>query len=183
MKKIRGIQSLPKEATYDEMDSPVGLLTIITSVKGLHAIIWDIDRANPRWEHSLSGLIHSKNDPTMIETKKQLTGYFQKKRKTFDLPLVLEGTEFQVAAWNQLVKIPYATTICYAEQAERMGDRNKARAVGMANGLNPISIVIPCHRVIGRNGDLVGFGGGLEKKAYLLNLESISSTYVHHFIK
>ena len=119
----------------------------------------------------ISGLIQSKNEQTIIQTKKQLTEYFQNKRKTFDLPLVLNGTEFQIQAWNQLLKIPYATTMCYAEQAEKIGNRNKARAVGMANGLNPISIIIPCHRVIGSNGKLVGFGGGIEKKAYLLNLE------------
>ena len=171
MKVFRAIRSLPQAATYDEMDSPVGKLTIITSIKGLHAILWDNDRMLPLCEKILSGLIQSQNEQTIIQTKKQLTEYFQNKRKTFDLPLVLNGTSFQIQAWKQLLKIPYATTICYAEQAEKIGNRNKARAVGMANGLNPISIIIPCHRVIGSNGKLVGFGGGIEKKAYLLNLE------------
>lgn len=171
MKEIRAIRSLPQGATYDEMDSPVGKLTIITSAKGLHAILWDNDRMNLLCEKIISGLIKSKNEQTIIQTKKQLTEYFQNKRKIFELPLVLNGTAFQIQAWNQLLKIPYATTICYAEQAERIGNRNKARAIGMANGLNPISIIIPCHRVIGSNGMLVGFGGGIEKKAYLLNLE------------
>lgn len=171
MKALRVIRSLPQGATYDEMDSPVGKLTIVTSIKGLHAILWDNDCNNPRCEKLLDGLIQSPNEQTMIQTKKQLTEYFQHKRKIFDLPLVLNGTEFQRQAWNQLLKIPYATTRCYAEQAEKIGNRNKARAVGMANGLNPIAIIIPCHRVIGRNGRLVGFGGGIEKKAYLLNLE------------
>lgn len=105
------------------------------------------------------------------KTKKQLNEYFQGKRKIFDLPLVYNGTEFQIQTWKQLIKIPYAKTISYAEQAERIGNKNKARAVGLANGLNPISIIIPCHRVIGSNGHLVGFGGGLEKKSFLLKLE------------
>lgn len=173
MKKIRAIQSLPQGATYDEMDSPVGKLTIITSTKGLHAILWDNNRMSPLCEKIMSGLIQSNNEPTIIQTRKQLTEYFQHKRKTFDLPLVLNGTEFQIQAWKQLLRIPYATTISYAEQAGKIGNINKARAVGMANGLNPISIIIPCHRVIGSNGLLVGFGGGIEKKAYLLNWESI----------
>ncbi|EKD72741.1 MAG: hypothetical protein ACD_45C00599G0001, partial [uncultured bacterium] len=95
----------------------------------------------------------------------------QGKRKMFDLPLVIDGTDFQIQAWKQLLKIPYSSTITYGEQAEKMGDKKKARAVGMANKLNPISIIIPCHRVIGNNGQLIGFAGGLEKKAYLLKLE------------
>ncbi|MCP4494344.1 MAG: methylated-DNA--[protein]-cysteine S-methyltransferase [Gammaproteobacteria bacterium] len=100
-----------------------------------------------------------------------LTMPFSGKRKVFDLPLVINGTHFQTQAWQQLLKIPYGQTITYGEQAKRMGDKNKARAVGMANGYNPISIVIPCHRVIGSNGKLVGFGGGIERKALLLQLE------------
>ncbi len=171
MKTNPAILSLPQEATYDEMDSPVGQLTIITSNKGLHAILWDKDRINPQHEKIISGLKSSKKEQILVQTKTQLGEYFQKQRTTFDLPLVLNGTPFQIQAWQQLLKIPYATTICYAEQAERMGNRNKARAVGMANGLNPISIVIPCHRVIGRNGKLVGFGGGIERKEFLLDFE------------
>jgi len=103
--------------------------------------------------------------------KKQLTEYFAGERKIFDLPLVLNGTAFQILAWKQLMKIPYAQTISYAEQAEKIGDRKKARVVGMANGLNPIPIIIPCHRVIGSNGQLTGFAGGMDKKTYLLNFE------------
>jgi methylated-DNA-[protein]-cysteine S-methyltransferase len=167
MKPSKITQSFSKDMTYDEMDSPVGKLTIITSVKGLHAILWE----DSFKDEEFNRLTKSKNEKTLIETKKQLTEYFQNKRKTFDLPLVLEGTDFQIKVWKELLKIPYAKTISYAEQAERVGNKNKSRAVGMANGLNPISIVVPCHRVIGSNGKLVGFGGGLEKKAYLLNLE------------
>lgn len=172
MKATRGIRCLPKDATYDEMESPVGKLTLITSSQGLHAVFWDIDRQNLQSEKIISGLTRSTDEKTIVQTKQQLSEYFQGKRTTFALPLILAGTDFQIQAWRQLQKIPYAATISYAEQANRMGSKNKARAVGMANGCNPISIIIPCHRVIGSNGHLVGFGGGLEKKAYLLQLET-----------
>ncbi len=172
MKEPRDIRFLPEGAvTYDEMDSPVGKLTIITSPEGLHAILWDIDRKNQKYEKMISDLSKSKDEKILVQTQKQLIEYFQGKRKAFDLPLVLAGTDFQMQAWNQLLKIPYGTTTSYAEQAEKIGNKNKARAVGMANGLNPISIIIPCHRVVGSNGHLVGFAGGIEKKAYLLRLE------------
>jgi len=170
-KKLRGIRFLPKDATYDEMDSPVGRLTIITSGDGLHAILWDTDRKALKSETIIRSLTRAKDEKTIVRTKIQLDEYFKGTRKIFDLPLVMDGTNFQVQAWQQLLQIPYATTISYAKQAEKMGSRNKARAVGMANGLNPISIVIPCHRVIGSNGNLVGFAGGIDKKNYLLKLE------------
>lgn len=171
MKVTRDIRFLPKDATYDEMNSPVGKLTIITSPEGLHAILWDNDRKNPKCKKMMRGLVQSDNEKTILQTKKQLAEYFEGKRKIFDLPLVINGTNFQMEVWKQLLKIPYGTTISYAEQAEKIGNKNKARPVGMANGLNPISIVIPCHRVIGSNGHLLGFAGGLEKKATLLKLE------------
>lgn len=170
---LKNIQFLPKEAVYSEMNSPVGTLTIIASPKGLHAILWDIDRKTKQYETIISTLTYSEKNKIILQTKKQLNEYFSGKRKVFDLPLVLEGTAFQQSAWKQLQKIPYAKTISYGEQATKIGDKNKARAVGMANGLNPISIVIPCHRVIGSNGRLVGFGGGIDRKAYLLNLETM----------
>jgi methylated-DNA-[protein]-cysteine S-methyltransferase len=119
----------------------------------------------------VDNLFRSENEKTITQTKKQLNEYFEGKRKKFDLPLVMSGTDFQIQVWKQLIRIPYAKTITYAEQAERMGNKSKARAVGLANGLNPISIIVPCHRVIGSNGELVGFAGGLDKKAFLLKLE------------
>jgi methylated-DNA-[protein]-cysteine S-methyltransferase len=138
MKKLRGIEFLPKEATYDEMNSPVGKLTIITTLKGLHAVLWEGDRKNPNCEKIINSFHQSKNEPTIVRTKRQLSEYFEGKRKVFDLPLVINGTDFQIQVWKQLLKIPYATTLTYAEQAEKVGDKNKARAVGLANGLNPI---------------------------------------------
>lgn len=170
MKNIRRMLSLPDDASFDEMSSPVGTLTIITSPEGLHTILWDNDR-DADCEEIMFSFKQCKDEKTSVETKKQLNEYFQGKRKTFDLPLVITGTPFQTQVWKQLLKIPYATTISYAEQAEGIGNRNKARIVGVTNGLNPIPIIIPCHRVIGSNGHLVGFGGGLDKKTYLLALE------------
>jgi len=101
----------------------------------------------------------------------QLEAYFNGELTTFDLELNIQGTNFQKMVWRELVKIPYGETLSYSELAKRIGNPNASRAVGMANGKNPISIIIPCHRVIGKNGSLTGFGGGLEVKKNLLELE------------
>jgi methylated-DNA-[protein]-cysteine S-methyltransferase len=105
------------------------------------------------------------------ETAKQLDEYFNKKRKVFDLPIILHGTEFQVNVWKALQKIPYGETRSYGEIAAKTGNPKASRAVGMANNRNPIPIIIPCHRVIGSNGSLTGYAGGLELKQQLLELE------------
>ncbi len=176
MRSIQLINSLPKDAVYSQMDSPVDVLTLIGSHQGLHAVLWESDFKNQKYTDLLGQLKKSEDLKIIFETKKQLSEYFLKQRKNFDLDLVLYGTEFQKKAWAELRKIPYGQTISYGEQAKRMGDKNKARAVGMANGQNPISIIIPCHRVIGSNGNLTGFGGGLDKKEFLLNLEKTEMT-------
>ena len=106
------------------------------------------------------------------EAIRQLRAYFERKLKDFDVPLVLEGTEFQLLVWRNLRKIPYGETVSYGQLARRIGSPEAARAVGLANGSNPIPIIIPCHRVIGSNGDLTGFGGGIPLKKKLLALES-----------
>jgi len=116
----------------------------------------------PLWERS---------DEPFKEARKQLDEYFRGKRTKFDLELAPEGTPFQIAAWKQLRRIPYGETISYGEQARRMGRPKASRAVGAANGENPISIIVPCHRVIGADGRLTGYGGGLGKKKKLLDLE------------
>ncbi len=172
MRRIRRLKLLPNDAVYAEMKSPVGTLTIITSPKGLHGVLWDANCKNSKWEEILRCLPQSPNEKIILKTIKQLTEYFQGDRKVFTLPLAFEGTDFQVSAWKQLLEIPYGKTISYGEQAERIGNKNKARAAGLANGLNPISIIVPCHRVIGSNGHLVGFAGGIEKKSFLLQLEA-----------
>ena len=109
--------------------------------------------------------------PILIETEKQLRQYFAGERKIFNIPLKLIGTDFQLSVWHELREIPYGETISYQQLAERVGDKKKSRAVGNANGKNPIPIIIPCHRVIRKSGDLGGFGGGIKIKRKLLELE------------
>jgi methylated-DNA-[protein]-cysteine S-methyltransferase len=106
------------------------------------------------------------------ECKTQLLEYFSGSRKIFSIPLELKGTEFQINVWNELMKIPFGEVITYSKLAYRMGDIKKIRAVGMANSKNPVGIIIPCHRVVGKNGKLVGYGGGLWRKKWLLDFES-----------
>lgn len=165
---MKRAEKLPDNLVYDKIDSPVGELMILASTEGLQCILWDVER---RDKEAIKRFKNSSNNKIIIKVKKQLSEYFSGKRKTFDLPLIMEGTEFQKQAWQQLCKIPYGQTISYGEQAKRVGDKNKARAVGMANGKNPIPIIVPCHRVIGSNGTLTGFAGGVDRKAILLDLE------------
>ena len=127
------------------MASPLGVLTLVASATGLRAVLWPSD---------------------------QLGEYFDGDLQYFDLPLDPVGTDFQQSAWTALRSIPYGETVSYGEQAEGMGDKRKARAVGAANGRNPISIIVPCHRVVGSNGSLTGFAGGLDSKQWLLEHES-----------
>ncbi|MCC2644305.1 MAG: ogt [Burkholderiales bacterium] len=171
MRNMRSINLLPKDAVYDEMESPVGKLTLIASSEGLHAVLWDCDLTCEYYQKIINSITKTSAEKTIIKTKSQLNEYFAGKLKIFDIPLAAKGTDFQISAWQVLKNIPYATTISYKEQAKSLGDINKARAVGMANGLNPISIIVPCHRVIGSNGLLVGFAGGMNRKEYLLQLE------------
>ena len=171
MKKLRALDNLTKDITYSIMDSPVGELTIITSPEGLHAILWEDYGNNTYYKQILANFTQNDQEKYIVQVKQQLNEYFKGKRHDFTVKLVLQGTDFQIQAWNELIKIPYATTLSYAEQALRIGDKKKARAMGMANGLNPIPIIIPCHRVIGSNGNLTGFGGGIDKKKLLLTLE------------
>lgn len=109
--------------------------------------------------------------PTLEEARRQLQQYFQGQRKTFDLQLSMSGSEFMIKVWQSLLTIPYGETRSYGDIARLIGNKNAGRAVGMANHRNPISIIVPCHRVIGSDGKLVGYGGGLKLKAYLLELE------------
>lgn len=119
----------------------------------------------------ISNKTELKETPLIKETINQLEEYFQGKRKSFDLPFEPSGTEFQKSVWNELLRIPYGETCSYGEIAKRIGNPKASRAIGMANNRNPISIIIPCHRVIGASGKLVGYGGGIDIKEKLLNLE------------
>ena len=116
-----------------------------------------------------------KETPLIKETIKQLSQYFEGKRNQFDLPLHLDGTDFQVRVWNALLRIPYGQVWSYKRLAEEIGNPKACRAVGLANNRNPISIVVPCHRVIGSNGSLIGYASGLDNKRYLLDLESTTT--------
>lgn len=162
---------LPEDAVYDKISSPVGDLWIVASGKGLHAITWKKDFKEPECRKIFSSLKKAPSQKIIAKTKKQLGEYFKGQRKNFDIPLVVDGTEFQKKAWKQLTKIPYGKTFSYQKQASRLGDSKKARAVGTANSRNPISIVVPCHRVIAKSGSLSGFGGGVSNKEFLLKLE------------
>lgn len=147
------------------VDSPVGALTIVASDDGLRAILWpDDDPSRVRLGETTEDPSHA----VIAAAVGQLIEYFGGGRTDFDVPLDPVGTEFQRAAWAALCSIPYGTTLSYGEQAERMGDRRKARAAGAANARNPISIIVPCHRVVGANGALTGFAGGTDTKAWLL---------------
>jgi len=144
------------------MDTPIGVLTITVGDAGVRSVRFPGERQDD--VPSPSGGPHDVAD----EVVRQLAEYFDGERQEFDVPLDPVGSEFQLAAWRALRTIPYGETVSYGEQAARLGDPRKARAVGAANGRNPIPIIIPCHRVVGADGSLTGFGGGIETKAWLL---------------
>ena len=150
------------------IDSPVGSLNLIAGDIGLIAIVWKND--DPR-RVRLTNLCESRAHPVLIEAERQLREYFAGNRQAFDLRLDFVGTDFQKKVWNALLAIPYGQTCSYAEIANTIGNSRAARAVGAANGKNPISIISPCHRVIGSDGHLVAYAGGLAAKRYLLTLE------------
>lgn len=155
---------------YKTIPSPIGPLRLMASERGLCAVLFNAGR-NTRL--NCEGLLEQSDEhPVLMKAEKQLNEYFAGRRKDFDLTLDMRGTVFQVKAWRELQKIPYGQTISYGEQARRLGDAGKARAVGMANGRNPLPIVVPCHRVIGVSGALTGFAGGLPIKEFLLGHES-----------
>ncbi len=150
------------------MESPVGKLRLVASDIGLRYLAFERDMGK---HPALEGELVQGNHKILQHTQKELGEYFEGKRTKFSLPLDMQGTVFQINAWRALTKIPYGETKSYGQQAALVGDVKKARAVGMANNKNPISIIVPCHRVIGADGKLVGYGGGLPRKEYLLKLE------------
>jgi methylated-DNA-[protein]-cysteine S-methyltransferase len=152
-------------ASYTTMDSPVGRLRLVADDAGLRRLEFHKDgfpAAPEGWREDARGL---------REVSSQLAAYFAGRLKVFDFPLAPEGTPFQLQVWERLLEIPYGETISYGTLAQRVGNPAASRAVGLANGRNPIAIVIPCHRVIGSNGTLTGYGGGLPNKQKLLALE------------
>ncbi|WP_151723666.1 methylated-DNA--[protein]-cysteine S-methyltransferase [Acinetobacter ursingii] len=156
------------QLSYCYMASPVGQLRLVANEQALVAILWDNE--NPK-RVRLAELIEDVSHPILLNTQQQLIEYFSGQRKVFDIPLDFEGTDFQKKVWSALLTIPYGETRSYKQIAQQLGNEKAVRAVGAANGKNPISIIAPCHRVIGSGGALVGFAGGLDKKEILLRLE------------
>ena len=160
---------------FDVMASPVGVLRLIADAAGLRRICFESDR------HPQAIDAAGRRDAARLApVRRQLDEYFVGTRRAFDLPLHAVGTPFQLRVWRALCGIGYGETISYAELAARIGNPAARRAVGAANSRNPLPIVVPCHRVIGRDGSLVGFGGGLEVKRRLLDLESGALPFALH---
>ncbi len=157
------------EELYIASDTINGIiLDVIVSGKGIREIL--INKRQDKNVYQNAAKISS-NDSKVVNIFNQLREYFNRERKEFELELEIVGSDFQKKVWNELTKIPYGKTISYGELASRMGDKNLMRAVASANGANPIPIIIPCHRVIGADGSLTGYGGGLDVKQTLLELE------------
>lgn len=154
--------------------SPVGDLTLVATDDALRRISW-MDEGGALRDKGIDEVVDSPDHPVLQRAAAQLAEYFAGTRTDFDLPLDAEGTEFQRSAWEALRAIPYGETRSYGEQATAIGRPSAVRAIGAANGRNPIPIVVPCHRVLGADGSLTGFAGGVETKAWLLHHESVHS--------
>lgn len=153
---------------YKTIISPVGKLKLIASDKALVAVLWEHEKIG---RVKIGALIKKDNHPILLKTEIQLKEYFLKKRKKFTIPTDSCGTEFQKSIWQVLQTIPFGKTQTYAEIAEQISRPKSARPVGGAVGKNPLAIIVPCHRVVGSSGKLVGFAGGLKNKIKLLDLE------------
>lgn len=154
------------------MDSPVGRLKLVADESSLVAVLWPNDGpSRVKLDVTCEDLRH----PILRDAERQLTEYFKGERTAFELPLSLRGTVFQQRVWQELLRIPYGQTRSYGRLAVALGNRSASRAVGLANRKNPVSIIVPCHRVIGASGKLTGFAGGLKTKAKLLELEGATS--------
>ena len=148
---------------YTTIDSPIGELLIAGSKQGLRSLWMSPFRIEPTWRH----------DPDAFDdVRDQLDQYFAGERNVFEVQLDLAGRGFERSVWEALLDIPYGETASYGEIATRIGAPSAARAVGLANGRNPVAVIVPCHRVIGADGSLTGYGGGLERKRFLLELEA-----------
>lgn len=155
--------------SYKFADSPIGRLKLVASKQGLVAILWEKDK--PR-RVPLEDAVEDARHPILVQTQTELAEYFAGKRNKFTVPLDMRGTSFQRQVWEALLAIPFGETRTYGQLAVQLGNPRATRAVGAANGRNPIAIIAPCHRVIGSTGKLTGFAGGLDAKAHLLNLEA-----------
>jgi len=163
---------------YTDIPSPIGPLLLTSDGVSLTGLYMSeptngVADGLEKWgmSDSLPGWVRDDEVKPFKEAREQLEEYFAGTRTSFDLPLSMEGTDFQRLVWDALTEIPYGTTVSYGELARRVGNPNGSRAVGLANGRNPIAVIVPCHRVIGSNGKLTGYGGGLPRKAALLDFE------------
>ncbi|HEV8263788.1 MAG TPA: methylated-DNA--[protein]-cysteine S-methyltransferase [Gemmatimonadales bacterium] len=150
--------------TYTRLPTPIGELLLTASASALTGVYFPPFEARADWSQD-------DNEPVLVRTRRQLTEYFAGTRTSFDLRLEAAGSAFERRVWDALRKIPYGATTSYSELARRLGDVKATRAVGAANGKNPIPIIVPCHRVVGARGELTGFGGGLDRKRWLLEHE------------
>jgi methylated-DNA-[protein]-cysteine S-methyltransferase len=153
------------------IDSPIGTITLVADDAALVEVHLPNETKAAATAGTTADVSVPSEHPVLGQAATELREYFAGERLEFDVPLAPRGTSFQLAAWQALRTIPYGETVSYGEQARRLGDARKARAVGAANGRNPLPIVVPCHRVVGANGHLTGFGGGIECKAWLLDHE------------
>ena len=169
MEKVRRniVKKKQEDLVYKVFRSPIGDITLIASDRALKYL---------NMGRSKNEFLGTRGTNRILEiTEQQLKEYFKGQRKTFDIPLDPDGTDFQKRVWKQLLKIPYGQTITYGEQAKRIDKPKASRAVGAANGKNPIGIIVPCHRVIGASGHLTGFAAGLNIKRQLLDIEARST--------
>src|ERR1700722_14393777 len=165
---------------YKFVPSPVGKLKIVASDRALVAVLWEND--NPK-RVRLSNFPEDRDNSILLRTEGELHEYFAGKRGGFSVPLDLRGTAFQKQVWERLLGIPYGETRTYGQLAAQLGNPRATRAIGAANSRNPISIIVPCHRVIGASGKLTGFAGGLDAKAHLLSLEEREEQHRIEFTK
>lgn len=170
-----GTLNAASSSTHTTMDSPIGPLLLTSDGTALTGLYMDVPDRPPAGGPAARG--GSTGEPVawpLPDVIRQLDEYFSGERHTFDLPMRLDGTAFQKIVWEALLEIPYGATWSYGELARRIGNPKASRAVGLANGRNPISILVPCHRVIGADGSLTGYGGGVERKRWLLAHEGLT---------
>jgi methylated-DNA-[protein]-cysteine S-methyltransferase len=166
------VHTIRDVVTHVVLPSPIGELTLVAANGQLTSLYMDAQQHRP--DGAMFGAVGNPTDEPFASAGAQLDAYFARDLKVFDLPLAPAGTQFQRRVWSALQAIPYGQTCSYGELARRVG--SAGRAVGLANGKNPIALIIPCHRVIGSDGSLTGYGGGLDRKRYLLELEGDAAT-------
>lgn len=163
------LKRLSGPTVWGEMTSPLGPLTVLASDGGVQAIVFEGELA----QEAMTNLPQANHHPIIDEAVRQLEVYFEGTLTVFDLPLDLHGTDFQKQVWALLLEIPFGETRSYGDLARELGGIGASQVVGAANGNNPVAIVVPCHRVIGASGDLTGYAGGMDKKAFLLEHEGV----------